>query len=98
MAGQFWPHGPASKASRTAKASFGIFGPVDAAQRPCDRLSVYVPALNVSTQTASRLLCPASEMVEAILDGRDEGGVALSELLEPFPGDWMRQKDHLPAP
>ena len=69
MAGQFWPHGPASKASRTAKASVGIFGPVDAAQRPCDRLSVYVPALNASTQTASPLLCPASEMVEAILDG-----------------------------
>jgi hypothetical protein len=91
MAGQFWPHGPASKASRTAKASVGIFGPVDAAQRPCDRLSVYVPALNVSTQTASTLLCPASEMVEAILDGRRPKGVTLPKLMEPFPVEGIHQ-------
>jgi hypothetical protein len=48
--------------------------------------------------TLLRLTLLAPDLVEAILDGRDEGGVALSELLEPFPGDWMRQKDHLPAP
>jgi len=45
-----------------------------------------------------RLTLLAPSIVEAILDGRDEGGVALLEVLEPFPGDWMRQKDHLPAP
>jgi hypothetical protein len=73
------------------QASFGIFGPVDAAQRPCDRLSFYVPALNVSTQTASPLLCPASEMVEAILDGRRPKGVTLPWLLELFPLEWTRQ-------
>ena len=67
------------------QASFGIFGPVDTAQRPCDRLSVYVPALNVSTQTVSNLLCPASEMVDAILDGRQPEGVTLPKLMEPFP-------------
>jgi hypothetical protein len=67
------------------QASFGIFGPVDAARRPCDRLSVYVPGLNVSTQTASPLLFPASQMVEAIPDGRRPKGVTLPWLLELFP-------------
>jgi hypothetical protein len=73
------------------QASFGIFGPVDAAQRPCDRLSVFVPALNASTQTATTLLCPASEMVEAILDGRRPKGVTLPKLMEPFPVEWIHQ-------
>jgi hypothetical protein len=73
------------------QASFGIFGPVDAARRPCDRLSVYVPALNVSTQMASRLLCPAPEMVVAILDGPQPEGVTLPGFLEPFPMEWTQQ-------
>lgn len=45
-----------------------------------------------------RLTLLAPSIVEAILDGRDEGGVALSKVLEPFPGDWKQQKDHLTAP
>jgi hypothetical protein len=44
-----------------------------------------------------RLTLLAPGLVEAILDGRDGGGVALAELLEPFSGDWMSQKDRLPA-
>ena len=73
------------------QASFGIFGPVDAAQRPCDRLSVYVPALNVSTQAATTLLCPASEMVEVILDGRQPKGMTLPGLMEGVPVEWIQQ-------
>lgn len=43
-----------------------------------------------------RLTLLAPRLVEAILDDKNGGGVALPGLLEPFPGDWTRQ--HLPAP
>jgi hypothetical protein len=45
--------------------------------------------------TLLRLTLLAPGLVEAILDGRDGGAVALPELLEPFPGDWMSQQDRL---
>jgi hypothetical protein len=45
-----------------------------------------------------RLTLLAPDIVEAILNGQDGGGMGLSELLEPFPGEWSRQQYHLAAP
>jgi hypothetical protein len=39
----------------------------------------------------------APPIVEAILNGQNDG-VALPGLLEPFPGNWTHQQDHLLAP
>jgi hypothetical protein len=44
-----------------------------------------------------RLTLLAPPIVEAILDGQNDG-VALLGLLEPFPGNWTHQQDHLLAP
>ena len=35
----------------------------------------------------------APDIVEAILDGRQPGGLTLSSLLEPFPLEWVPQRD-----
>jgi hypothetical protein len=35
----------------------------------------------------------APDIVEAILDGRQPGGLTLSSLLEPFPFEWVPQRD-----
>jgi hypothetical protein len=45
-----------------------------------------------------RLTLLAPEIVEGILNGQDVGSIGLSELLEPFPGEWSRQQYHLAAP
>jgi hypothetical protein len=42
-----------------------------------------------------RLTLLASEMVEAINDGRQPGGMRLENLLEEFPLDWERQRFHV---
>jgi hypothetical protein len=41
-----------------------------------------------------RLALLAPDIVERILDGRPTA--ALPQLLKPFPGEWERQRDHLP--
>jgi hypothetical protein len=42
-----------------------------------------------------RLTLLAPEVVEAILDGRQRPHVTLARVLEPFPGEWMRQRANL---
>jgi hypothetical protein len=44
-----------------------------------------------------RLTLLAPPIVEAVLDGHNDG-VALPGLLERFPGNWTHQQDHLLAP
>ena len=40
-----------------------------------------------------RLTLLAPEIVEAMLDGHQQGGLSLATLLEPFPVDWREQRD-----
>ena len=41
-----------------------------------------------------RLTLLAPEIVEAILDGRQGPEMTLARVLEPFPVEWSRQRDH----
>ncbi|HJP55381.1 MAG: hypothetical protein QF511_03255 [Rhodospirillales bacterium] len=40
-----------------------------------------------------RLTLLAPDIVQAILDGRQPKGLALADLMEPFPVEWERQKE-----
>lgn len=40
-----------------------------------------------------RLTLLAPEIVEAILDGRQDPGIALAALMKPFPVEWERQQE-----
>jgi hypothetical protein len=40
-----------------------------------------------------RLTLLVPEIVEAMLDGHQQGGLSLATLLEPFPVDWREQRD-----
>jgi hypothetical protein len=42
-----------------------------------------------------RLSLLATDIVEAILDGKQSRGIALETLLKPFPVEWGRQRDWL---
>ena len=41
-----------------------------------------------------RLTLLAPEIVEAILDGRQPAGLRLDDLLDAFPLEWERQREH----
>ena len=45
-----------------------------------------------------RLTLLAPDIVEAMLDGRQRGGVELPVLLRPLPQDWVRQRNTLLEP
>jgi hypothetical protein len=45
-----------------------------------------------------RLTLLAPDIVEAILDGRQPGGLQLDELLVPFPVEWVKQRTNILAP
>jgi len=45
-----------------------------------------------------RLTLLAPDIVQAILDGRQPDGLALSDLLKPFPLDWKHQRAGLNTP
>jgi hypothetical protein len=52
-------------------------------------------AENINSSYVSRLLrltLLAPDLVEAILDGRQPGGITLPGLMEPFPVEWDMQK------
>lgn len=40
-----------------------------------------------------RLTLLAPEIVEAVLDGHQQGGLSLATMMEPFPVDWRKQCD-----
>jgi hypothetical protein len=57
-------------------------------------------AENINASYVSRVLrltLLAPNIVEAILDGRQESQITLDALMKPFPVEWERQKEHFTA-
>ncbi|MEI6161162.1 MAG: hypothetical protein WCP77_15105 [Roseococcus sp.] len=65
----------------------------------CGTINELAAAEKINSSYVSRLLrltLLAPDIVEAILDGRQQEGVTLPGLMEPFPVEWGRQQPAIP--